>query len=125
MGLIILAICGGALIIAVISPFLTHKSFIFINRRRSPEQAAAAVIRRICRLYGIPASSTAREAEKEVARRSGADISAAVTLFERAEYGGEKLSETDREEMIKEYNSAYRSLAEAKKAARKMKRRRK
>ena len=125
MGLIILAICDGALIIAVISPFLTHKSFIFINRRRSPEQAAAAVIRRICRLYGISASSTAREAEKEVARRSGADISAAVTLFERAEYGGEKLSETDREEMIKEYNSAYRSLAEAKKAARKMKRRRK
>lgn len=125
MGLIILAICGVMLIIVFVSPFLIHRSFIFINRKKSPEQAAAAVIRRICRLYGISASSTAREAEKEVMRRSGADISAAVLLFERAEYGGEKLSENDREEVIKSYNSAYKALAEAKKAERKIKLRRK
>lgn len=124
-GLIILAICGIALIIAFISPFLIHKSFIFITRRKSPEQAAAAVIRRICRLYGISVSSTAREAEKEVMRRSGADISTAVLLFEREEYGGEKLGENDRDEAIREYNSAYKALAEAKKAERKKKFRRK
>ncbi len=124
-GLIILAICGIALIIAFVSPFLIHRSFIFMTRRKSPEQAAAAVIRRICRLYGISVSSTAREAEKEVMRRSGANISAAVMLFERAEYGGEKLGENDRDKAIKEYNSAYKALAEAKKAERKKKFRRK
>lgn len=120
-GIILLIVCASALLLVLIMPVLIHKFFIFANNRRSPNKAAAAVIHRICRLYGISASSTAHEAEKAVKSISGADISGTALLFEKAEYGGAELTETDKENAMKEYISAYDALKQAKKASGKQK----
>lgn len=120
-GIILLAVCAFVLLMIFIMPVLIHRFFIFANNRRNPNKAAAAVIHRICRLYNIPESSTAHEAEKAVKSISGADISCTALLFEKAEYGGAELSENDREIAVKEYISAYDALKESRKSSRKRK----
>ncbi|MDE7105337.1 MAG: transglutaminase-like domain-containing protein [Ruminococcus sp.] len=121
MGIILMIVCASALLLMLIMPVLIHKFFIFANNRRNPNKAVVAVINRICRLYGISASNTAHEAEKAVKSITGIDISGIALLFEKAEYGGAELTETDRENAMKEYVSAYDALKELRKVSRKQK----
>lgn len=122
-GLFILAFSVIALLLIIIAPMLIHGFFLILVRRKSPNEAVSAVIRRICRIYGIPRTATAHEAEAEVYRRSGMNITMVTELFERAEYGGTKLTEADKTKAIEEYVFAYKALGEAKKAERKLRRR--
>lgn len=120
-GLWILVLCISALLLIISYPVLAHKFFSLINNRKRPNEAVAGVVHRICRLYKIPVSCTAREAEKTVKRVSGADISTVATLFERAEYGGAELSEEDKTKAMEEYISAYEALRESIKEKRRQK----
>lgn len=124
-GLIILGLSAIVLLFIFLMPMITHRVFLVLIRRKSPNAAVAAVIRRICRVYGIPRTSSAHEAEAAVYRRSAADISTAVLLFEKGEYGGCKLTEEDKTKTVDIYITAYNALGEAKKAERKAKRKKK
>lgn len=124
-GLIILAISAFALLLIFFMPLIIHKIFLMRVKRRTPNAAVKAVIHRICRVYGISSSSSVHEAEREVSRRSGADISYAALLFERGEYGGSELTEEEKKKAIDVYIAAYNALEEAKKAERKGKRKHK
>lgn len=123
MGLMILLFAVIALVVIFFMPVITHRIFLVLVVKKTPNAAASAVIRRICKIYGISSASSVHEAESAVYRRSKADISTAVMLFERAEYGGFELNEKDREKAVDEYILAYNALKAAKKAERKNKQR--
>lgn len=125
IGIIIMGICVLALLIAVIYPSLAHRFFTRINNRRDPEKAVAAVMRRICRLYGVPVSCTSHETAETVKNISGADILQTAVIFDRAEYGGAELTENDRLKAMEEYEAAYNALNQAKKEKRRQKYRKK
>lgn len=118
-GLIILIVSVLALGLMLLSPALVHRFFLFRVRRRTPNEAVSAVIRRICKVYGIPCTSSVHEAANAVFERSKADISAAAELFEMAEYGGNELSENDKTKALEIYIFAFNALKETKKAERK------
>ncbi len=121
-GLIILIVSVLVLGLILLLPLLVHFFFLFSVRHKAPNDAVSAVIRRICRVYGISCTSSVNEAANAVSERSGADISTAAELFEMAEYGGCKLSENDKTKAIEIYVSACSALKEAKKAERKERR---
>lgn len=121
IGIVFLISAVFVLLLILVMPVLVHKLFIFVNKRRNPNKAVSAVIHRICRLYGISASNTAHEAEKAVKSISGADISGTALIFEKAEYGGEELTEIDKADAMKDYVSAYDALKELRRASRKRK----
>ncbi len=120
-GIVILGVCILILLFMLAYPVLAHKFFKAINNRRSPNEAVAGVMHRIRRLYRIPVSDTSHEAKETVRLISGADISAAVLLFDRAEYGGAELTENDREVAMRDYISAWENLRETQKKQRKQK----
>lgn len=120
-GIVILGVCILILLFILAYPVLAHKFFKVINNRRSPNEAVARVMHRICRLYGVPVSDTSHEAEETVRLISGADISSVALLFDQAEYGGAELTENDREVAMTEYISAYEALHETRKKQRKQK----
>lgn len=120
-GIVILGVCILILLFMLAYPALAHKFFKVINNRRSPNEAVAGVMHRICRLYRIPVSSTSHETEETVRLVSGTDISSTVLLFDRTEYGGAELTENDKEAAMREYISAYESLREVRKKERKQK----
>ncbi|MBR6070788.1 MAG: hypothetical protein IKP78_09385 [Ruminococcus sp.] len=121
-GLVMLVIAAIALLLLVVMPFITHKLFILINRKRQPDKAVAAVMHRLCKLYGIPPTNTAGEAAEIIAKTSGADISAAKELFSRSAYGGLTLTEADRDKAMSDYINAYDALKESRRKKRKLKR---
>ena len=123
-GLIILGISAAVLILIFLMPVLTHKIFLVIVRRKSPNAAVVSVMRRIRKVYGISVSSSAHETEAAVYKKSSADISAVVMLFEKGEYGGYKLTEEEKTKAISTYIAAYEAYNEAVKAERKAKKER-
>lgn len=125
MGIIILGVCIIVLLIIILYPVLTHKFFMLINQRRSPDKAVLGVIHRLCGLYGIPVSSTSHEAAETIKRMTGSDISATAVLFDRAEYGGAELTENDRVKAMGDYVAAYEAFKQYKKDVRKQKHRKK
>ncbi|MBR3421804.1 MAG: hypothetical protein IKG98_07045 [Ruminococcus sp.] len=120
-GFVMLAIATAMLLLLVVMPYLTHKLFIFINRRREPDKAVAAIMHRLCRLYGIPATNTAGEASELIAAESGADISAAEELFSKMSYGGIPMTEAERDRAMADYITAYDALKESRKKKLKLK----
>ena len=102
------------------SPFVTHRVFIIICRRKKPSAAAIAVMRRICRVYGITSANTSMEAADAVRIYSGADITEAAELFDAAAYGGEELSESERDRLIDIYIRAYEAFRTARKRNRRL-----
>lgn len=118
-GLIILIFAVLALVLIFFMPAIVHRIFLVLVVRKTPNNAVSAVIRRICRIYGLSSATSVHEAESAVYQRSGADISTSAELFERAEYGGFELDETAGAKAVEDYISAYNALKEAKKAERK------
>lgn len=123
MGLFILAAAVLALLLMIAWPVLSHKLFLFINRRRKPAEQVKACMHRICRLYGAGSESTSHEAAALAAAFSGADVSVTASLFDKAVYGGAEMNDNDAEMAVKEYVKAYEALRDKKKAARKERRR--
>jgi transglutaminase-like putative cysteine protease len=121
-GYILLIIAAAMLLLFVVMPYLTHKAFILLNRRRDPDKAVAAVMHRLCRLYGIPPTNTADEARELMRAASGADVSATAGLFNRSVYGEIPMTETDRARAMEDYLAAYAALKESKKKKRKLRR---
>lgn len=117
-GVMFLVISLVVLGIVLIMPFIIHRLFIITVKRQEPEKAVSSVIHRICKIYGIPQTSSVREAKAEVYRRAATDISFATELFERANYGGFKLTEENKTKAIETYIDAYNALKEAVKAER-------
>ncbi|MBP5363109.1 MAG: hypothetical protein J6Y71_08845 [Ruminococcus sp.] len=120
-GLVMLVIAGILLLLLLVMPYLTHKFFIIINRKREPDKAVAAVMHRLCKLYGIPSTNTAGEAAEFISATSGADISATKTLFSKSAYGEIPMTEADRDTAMTDYLNAYEALKESKKKKRKLK----
>lgn len=121
-GLIILGCSAVVLLFIFLTPVLTHGIFLMIVRRKTPDKATAAVMRRLCKVYGIPRTSTAHEAENAIYKKSSADISAVTLLFEKSQYGGCELTDEDKTKAITTYIDAYKAYGEAVKAERKAKR---
>lgn len=120
-GLIILVLSVLALIFILLAPAMSHKLFVFINGRKAPDAAVCGAMRRICRLYGVTPVCTAHQAEDIVRQFSGADITAVTLLFERVQYGGEALTDSDRSMAMEQYSMAYTALKTAKKQERRSK----
>lgn len=111
-------ILGAALLVLLFSyiyPALSHKMFVVLGKKRSPEDVVRAVMHRLCRVYGIENVNTAQEVCGIVYRTSGADISGIALLFDRAFYGGYQLQQSEKEKALEEYVRAYDLLREAKK----------
>jgi hypothetical protein len=113
---------GAVLLLAgyIVSPFVIHKLFIAVCRRKKPAAAARSVMHRICRIYGISAANTSNEAAEAVRLYSGADITEAAELFDAAAYGEDELSEADREKVMDVYIKAYDAYREARKKKRRL-----
>ncbi|MBP3380853.1 MAG: transglutaminase domain-containing protein [Ruminococcus sp.] len=124
IGIGALVISVFALLMILLMPKISHRFFLMRSGGWSADKTAEQVMRRLCRLYGIGAVSTAREAAAEIHRVSGADITNIAELFERRAYGGEELDANKKPELIKEYISAYQAIKEAKKAKKKCRRKR-
>ena len=119
-GMLLLVGAVIALLLYIASPFLLHKLFLMIYRRKAPSVAAIAAMRRICRIYELGRTKTSGEVTEAVAEISGADISGLALLFDRAAYGGEKLSEAEREKALELYTGAYTALRQSKKRQRRL-----
>lgn len=124
VGVMIFLISAFILGLILLYPIIAHKFFMMTLRRKSPDNTVSSVIRRICKLYGIPRTASVHEAESEVCRRSAASIKASAELFDRSVYGEAKLDDNDKTKAIEEYVSAYNALIEARKAERSKKIRR-
>ena len=120
-GLIILAGAMLVMLFVLMYPWLSHKFFILMSRKRSPEDTVTAIMRRLCKLYDIENVNTSQEARRLVQETSGADISETAELFERAVYGEEKLDPTEKERALAEYIRAYDAFRETKKRRRRIK----
>lgn len=114
-GLILLAAAAVLLLFILIRPVLTHKLFLLVNGRRSPDMAVSGVMRRLCRLYGISRTNTATEAAQLVREVSGADVSRTAELFSSSVYGGVAMRDEDKNKAMEEYNTAYEALRESRK----------
>lgn len=119
-GIVILVIALVALLIYICSPYIIDRVFLRVNRKRRPSEAAIAVMRRICRLYGLGRVCTAGEVTAAVMERCGVDISTTAALFDAAAYGGVELNENAREKVLADYTAAYQALLELKKKQRKI-----
>lgn len=109
---------GAAVIVLafiLMYPWLRHRLFLVLSRKRSPDKTASAAMYMICRIYGITAVNTSEEASAIVRKRSGADISELVRLFDKSVYGGIELTEAEKDIIIRDYINAYNSLREKKK----------
>ena len=123
-GMYILFLSLVTLLGILLYPSVSHKIFMMRNVKREPNKAVYMTIHRLCRLYDISEGNTARDALEIIKNFSGADISETVSMFERAEYGGEILDENCRQKSTEEYLNAYNALKQAKKEKRKTKKRR-
>ena len=123
MGLFILAAAVLALLLMIAWPVLSHRFFLFINKRRQPADQVKACMHRINKLYGAGSERTSQETAALAAQISGADVSGVAALFDKAVYGGAELDRKDAEKAAEEYVKAYVALRDAKKAARKERRR--
>ena len=119
-GIVILVIALVALLIYICSPYIIDRVFLRVNRKRRPSEAAIAVMRRICRLYGLGRVCTAGEVTAVVMERCGVDISTTAALFDAAAYGGVELNDNAREKVLADYTAAYQALIELKKKQRKI-----
>ncbi len=124
IGIGALAVSVFALLLILLMPMISHRLFLIRSSRWNADKTAKQVMRRLCRLYGIGAVSTVREAAAEIRSISGADITNTAELFERCVYGGERLDANHKSKLIKEYISAYNAIKEAKKAKKKRRRKR-
>jgi len=103
-------------------PTISHKLFLRSCKKRSPEETARRVMKRICKIYSIRGTKTSQEAAQLVRNGANADISAAAELFDRVVYGEAKLTEAEKQRAIGDYVAAYEALKEKKKQRRKNKR---
>lgn len=118
-GLVILAAALIVLLLAAAYPMISHRIFLIRCSKRSPNDTVIAVLRRICRIYGIENVNTSHEASAYVCRISGADIAETAVMFDSAVYGEAVLGEQEKEKALAEYSSAYEALREAKKKRKK------
>ncbi|HNZ99921.1 transglutaminase domain-containing protein [Ruminococcus sp.] len=113
-----LMILTGALLVllgAFLYPRISHRLFVRRARRKAPAEFVRSAMLRICKLYDIEDVNTSAEAAEMVREATGADISETSVLFDRAAYGGEALSESDRDKALSDYVAAYEALRESKK----------
>lgn len=101
-----------------IYPPLSHKLFVVRCRKKTPAEAAKAVMYRLCRIYRIPGVNTSHEAAERIMEISGADISVSADLFDAAVYGEAGLEDQDIERTLYAYISAYEAYTELKKKRR-------
>lgn len=112
-GLTILGSAVLALVLYLLMPMITHKVFLRMCRKRKPSAVAVAAMQRVCRIYRLGRTVTSAETAEAVRLLSGADISELELLFNRAAYGGEELSEQERDKAIEVYTAAYVAYREA------------
>ncbi|WP_303804170.1 transglutaminase-like domain-containing protein [Ruminococcus flavefaciens] len=117
-GLMILAGAMLVLLFAFVYPMLSHKWFIFREKKRMPNDAVKAVMHRICKVYGIENVNTSKEAAALVHEMSGADITDTAELFDRSVYGDVTLNEQEKEKAMNEYIRAYDEFRESRKRRR-------
>ena len=114
-GMYILVLALLLVLFSFASPFLAHKIFIMRSKKRAPHDTVKAIMHRICRIYDIESANTSREVGVLVHEKSGAYIDGIIELFNRAVYGEEKLTESEKESALAEYITAYEALRESKK----------
>lgn len=112
-GLTIFGTAVLALILYLLMPMITHKVFLRMCRKKKPSAVVIAAMQRICRIYRLGRTVTSAETAAAVRLFSGADISELELLFNRAAYGGEELSEQERDKAIEVYTAAFEAYREA------------
>lgn len=117
-GRIILLCSAVILLFALAYPWLSHKLFLLLNRKRQPDEVVKAIIHRLCKVYDIEESNTVSEVSDLIHERTGADISITAGLFDRSVYGGETLDTNEKEKALNEYLAAYEAFRESRKRRR-------
>ncbi|MBP7186543.1 MAG: hypothetical protein KBA55_07255 [Ruminococcus sp.] len=118
-GLIILGTSLLILAFIMLYPRISHRIFLLLSKKKRPAETARAVMKRICRMYGIEGGCTSKEAAELAAAYSGTDISKTAELFDKAVYGEQELDEQEKETIMEEYVQAYKLYMEKKKLRRK------
>ena len=118
-GIIILVVLLIVVGIAQLYPNISHRVFLVLCRKKTPSETAVAVMHRIRRLHGAESGCTSKETATLAAVNGGTDISFTASMFDKAVYGEESLSEAEKTKILEEYVRAYTSLTERKKHRRK------
>lgn len=111
-GIIIIFLLLAIYIFIKLHPLISHKLFIMKYRKKEPNNAVCAAMRRVCRIYDISGVNTSHEAAMKVKEISGADILVLAALFDEAVYGESILNKEDRENALNAYVSAYEAFRE-------------
>ncbi|MCM1506349.1 MAG: transglutaminase-like domain-containing protein [Ruminococcus flavefaciens] len=113
-GIIILITAVAVMMFVLIYPAVSHKLFILIYSRKSPNEAVTAVMQRIYRLSGSNTGYTSQETADFILAEWGADIHEVALLFDRAVYGEAVLNDTDKKTAMDSYIVAYQAYREKK-----------
>lgn len=114
-GIMILVSALAVLVGILVYPLASHKLFLIIVRRRTPDEAVVMTMHRICRLCGISNANTSHEAARMVLELTGTDITATAELFDKNVYGGIAVNGDEKENLINNYIEVYTALRETKK----------
>lgn len=121
-GAVLFGILVLIFVIIKIYPPVYHRVFVAGCRKKSPADAAKAVMYRICRVYGISGVNTSHEAAEMVRMMADVDVSVSADLFDAAVYGEENLDKSDTEITLNAYIQAYTAYKSTKRSERKNKR---
>ncbi|MDE6425285.1 MAG: hypothetical protein K2K89_03995 [Ruminococcus sp.] len=113
-GIMILIASVLAIMAVMFYPVVSHKMFILIYSRKSPNDTVIAVMHRISRLSGADTGYTSQEVAGLILSEWNVDIHNTAQLFDMAVYGEAVLNDTDRETAINSCIAVYEARKEQK-----------
>ncbi|MGN0581611.1 MAG: hypothetical protein ACI4KB_02800, partial [Oscillospiraceae bacterium] len=94
-----------------IYPVFAEKLFLYRVKKSSDEKSVEMIFVKIRKLFGLEPCTTSAETGKYIREVYGMDIDSTVEIFDRVIYGGEKIENTLRNDVL----SVYTKLFEMKK----------
>lgn len=119
---IALAVFGGVIfLIFLIYPAVYQKIFVIRIKKAKPDNSVRLIVKRLQTLYSVGNSRTADELAEKILAEDFADVSLISDYFNKSVYGGEALSEFEKNNAVTIYLTLWAKRKENKKNNRKSK----
>ncbi len=96
-------------------PTAVHKIFLIRVKKMAPEEAAVAIMHRICRIYKLEQTFTSHEAADIIYVETSSNVHFSADLFDKAVYGKFSVTEAEKKRALSEYLALYETLKSIKK----------
>jgi hypothetical protein len=106
-GIILLTAAVIFLLLVKLYPAAEHRFFIIRIRHTSSDESAVLIMKRVRKLFGLKSSLTSHETVQAVYDFCGTDIEFTADLFDAVVYGGQAVSEQEKERAFSEYLIVY------------------